>query len=439
MARPVTGLDRRVAALALPALGTLAVEPLYVLVDTAIVGRLGTVPLGGLALASTVLVSAVWVFNFLAYGTTSRVAFLAGAGRPRAAAEVAVQGLWLCLAIGVPVAALVAVAARPVALALGGEGDVLAAALTYLRASAPGIPAVLVALVGNGYLRGLADTRTPLVVVAAANAVNVVLELWLVFGLDLGVAGSAWSTVAAQWVAAAWFLVLLRRRLAAEAARTRIDRRELGVLLAAGRRLFVRTGALLATVALATAAAARVDTATLAGHQIALQVHLFLAMVLDALAVPGQILVAGALGAGDAQQARVVGARLLRLGLVVGAALAVATAVAAPWLPGVFTGDGAAADRAGAALVVVAAIQVPAAVAFVLDGVLAGAADFGFLQWALVAGLVLFAPAAAAVVAWPTLGVVGIWAGLWAWMAFRALANWYRWRSSVPLRRVPSK
>jgi len=425
----VTALDRRIGALAVPALGTLAVEPLYVLVDTAIVGRLGTVPLGGVALASTVLVSAVWVFNFLAYGTTSRVAFLVGRGDPRAGAAVAVQGLWLSIAIGVPLAAAVALLARPLASLLGGDGAVLDAAVTYLRISAVGIPAVLVALVGNGYLRGLADTRTPLVVVVVANAVNVVLELAMVYGFDLGVAGSAWSTVAAQGLAAGWFFLLLRRGIVATGAGAAADRVELGLLLSAGRRLFVRTAALLATVALATSVAARLGTVALAGHHIALQIHLFLAMLLDALAVPGQILVATALGAGDGVGARVVGERLVRVGVAVGVVLGAGTLAVSGALPHLFTADAAVADRATAALVVVAVAQVPSAIAFVLDGVLAGAADFGFLQWSLLGGLALFAPVGLAVAAWPRLGLVGLWGGLLAWMAYRATANLVRARA----------
>ncbi|MGH9181134.1 MAG: MATE family efflux transporter [Acidimicrobiales bacterium] len=331
---------------------------------------------------------------------------------------------------GLPVAAAVAVAARPLAGLLGGDGAVLDAAVTYLRISAAGIPMVLVALVGHGYLRGVADTRTPLLVVVAANAVNVVLELALVYGLDLGVAGSAWSTVIAQTGAAAWFLVLLRRRLVVAGAVAAANRAEMAGLLSAGRRLFVRTGSLLATVALATSVAARLGPATLAGHQIALQVHLLLAMVLDALAVPGQILVATALGAGDPGAARTAADRLLRIGVVLGLALGTVTLAVSPLLPHLFTTDTAVADRAAAALVVVAVAQLPSAAAFVLDGVLVGAADFGFLQWSLLGGLALFVPLAVVVTVWPSVGIVGLWCGLLAWMVYRAGANALRYRAA---------
>ena len=204
--RRLDDIDRRILALGVPALATVLVEPVYTVVDTAIVGHLGTVPLGGLALASTVLNASFWVFNFLSFGTTSRVAFLTGRRDERGAATVAAQGLWLSVGIGVPVTLLLAVAAPVVAGVMGGHGDVLRAAVTYLRISALGTPFVLIGLVGNGYLRGVSDTRTPLKVVATANVVNLVLELALVYGLRLGVAGSAWGTVVAQMLSAAWSL-----------------------------------------------------------------------------------------------------------------------------------------------------------------------------------------------------------------------------------------
>ncbi|MDP8992259.1 MAG: MATE family efflux transporter [Actinomycetota bacterium] len=423
--------DRRIVALAVPALGTLAVEPLYVLVDTAIVGRLGTVPLGGLAVASAVLTTLLTLFNFLAYGTTARVSFLTGRGDRRGGATVAVQGLWLSAAIGVPLAVVVALASRPLAALVGGEGAVLDAATTYLRISAVGIPLVLVALVGNGYLRGVSDTRTPLVVVVVANVANLVLELVLVYGLDLGVAGSAWGTVAAQLLAALWFLALLGERVVGHRARTAPVRSELVRLLVAGRHLLARTAALLATLALATSTAARVGAATLGGHQIAIQVHSFLALVLDSLAIPGQILVGTLLGAGDVDEARATSRRLLRLGVIAGGTVGLALLASSWALPHAFSADPAVLERARLALVVAGVAQVPAGVAFTLDGVLIGSSDFRFLQRNMLLSLAVFLPFAAAVLAWEQLGVLGIWAGILAWMVARAALNGIRFRGEA--------
>ena len=401
------------------------------LVDTAIVGRLGTVPLGGLALASAVLTTLLTMFNFLAYGTTARVAFLTGRGEHQAGGTVAAQGLWLCLLIGAPLALLVGAASRDLARLLGGEGAVLDAATTYLRISAAGIPAFLVALVGNGYLRGVSDTRTPLVVVVVANVVNLVLEIVLVYGLHLGVAGSAWGTVVAQVLAAGGFAWLLSGRIRAAHARVGPSRAELVRLLVTGRHLLVRTGTLLATLALSTATAARLGPAVLGGHQIALQVHTFLALVLDSLAIPGQILVGTALGAGSAGEARAASARLLRMGTAAGAVVGLGLVISSPVLPHAFSADPAVVERASLALVLAGALQVPAAVAFVLDGVLIGASDFRFLQWSMMAGLLVFVPFAGAVLLWHELGVVAVWGGLLAWMVARAVANAARFRGQA--------
>ena len=194
----LTATDRRIVRLAIPALGSLAVEPLYVLVDTAIVGRLGTAQLGGLALAASVLSLVVAGCNFLTYGTTERVARRLGAGDGDAAADVGVQAVWLSVLVGAVLGPLIAIGASLLGRVLGGEGDVLDFAVTYLRISAAGIPFVVFVLAAQGVLRGAADYRTPLVILFASNFLNTVLEVWFVFGLDLGVPGSAWSTVIAQ-------------------------------------------------------------------------------------------------------------------------------------------------------------------------------------------------------------------------------------------------
>jgi putative MATE family efflux protein len=422
-------LDRRILRLAVPALFTLAVEPLYVLVDTAIVGHLGTVPLGGLALATTVLATLLWAFNFLVYGTTPRVAFLMGAGDERGAAGVAAQGLWLCGVLGIPLAGLILLGGNSLATALGGHGAILHAAVTYLRISALSTPAVLIALVGQGYLRGLSDTVTPFRVVIVANVLNVMLEVVLVYGFDLGVAGSAWGTVVAQWLAAAWFVRMCGRRIRAAGAALRPDRTEMTRLVTAGRHLFVRTAALLGALALATAVAARVSAATLAAHQIGYQIFLFLALTVDALAIAGQAMVGTQLGAARPDDARAIAYRLGRLAVLFGAAIGAVLLAASPVLPHVFTADPAVVHRATVALALLAAMQVPGAVAFVLgDGVLLGAGDYKFVKWSLILALAVFVPFAVAVLRWHRLGIAGIWIGLIGWMITRAVLSAVRIR-----------
>src|SRR5688500_15133335 len=205
--RHVRPTDREIVRLAVPALGALAAEPLYVLVDTAIVGHIGTPQLGGVAVASTLILSGYTIFIFLAYGTTGTVARLLGAGRPDRAAAQGVQALWLALGIGVALALAGVLAVSPLVSAIGATGDVARYARTYFRISMVGLPSLTLVLAGTGYLRGLQDTRTPLLVALGSSIGNLVLELVFVYGLDAGVAGSAWSTVVAQTAADAGYVV----------------------------------------------------------------------------------------------------------------------------------------------------------------------------------------------------------------------------------------
>jgi len=428
---PLGVSDRAIWGLAIPALGTLAIEPLYRLADTAIIGRLGTIPLAGLALAATVLSTLVFLCGFLTTGTTARVAFLSGRGSDRAAAEVIPQVLWVAAALGVTLTALVVSLARPLAELVGGEPAVIDQAVTYLRISGLAIPAILVAFVGNGWHRGRSDTRTPLAIVLVANVLNVVLDLFLVYGLDLGLKGSAIGTLVAQSVAGVWFLVLLVKAVIHHGAGVRPHRTELTRVLRVARQMGLRSAGLLATLALATAVASRISAASLAGHQIAFSVFLFLALSVDALAVAAQALVGTALGRSGVDEARAVGRRIIRMGVIVGAGLSAVVLVTSQVIPRLFSQDAAVIDRAGVALIGLAALQIPAAAAFVLDGVLEGASDFGFLQWALLGSMVPFLPFAFAVIQRPELGLAGLWAGLFAWVSTRAVLLGIRFRGEA--------
>ena len=417
--------DRRILALALPALGSLAVEPLYVLVDTAIVGRLGTAQLGGLALSATVLTIVVAGCNFLTYGATERVARRLGAGRPADAADVGVQTAWLSLLVGLALAPLIGLAAPWLARGLGGEGDVLRYAVTYLRISAVGVPFVVFAMGAQGVQRGASDYRRPLVILVGANVVNTVLELVFVFGFDWGVPGSAWSTVIAQVLAGAAFVVVLLPHLA-PARQRRPSRAGMAPLMTAGKYLILRVGSMMVVFTGATAIAARVDEATLAAHQIAASMFGFLALVLDSLAIPAQTLVAEELGRDGRRAAADVARRSARLSLLAGLALAVPLAVLAPVLPHAFSADAAVQSRATAALLLLAVALLPGAIAFAYDGALIGAGDYRFLGLAAFAYLALAVPLGAVVLAFNgdhPIGIAGIWGALTLWMALRATVN----------------
>ena len=304
--------DREIYRLALPALGALAAEPLYLLADTAMVGHLGTPELAALALAGTLLTGAFTLFNFLTYGTTAQVARLHGAGREEAAGRIAAQALWLSAGIGICLTALLVSLASPLVHLLGGEGRTGDLAVTYLRIGSLGLPFALIALAGQGCLRGVSDLRTPLVIVVVANVVNVVLNLVFIYGFGWGLEGSAWATVdlpggdgrGVRAPAAA------RPGRLAEPPSLGGD----GPLGRIGGQIFVRTAALYGSFLVASAVLARIGEDSLAAHLIAFQLFVFLALVLDSVAIAGQVIVGRALGAGDAEGARRAARRMIEMG-----------------------------------------------------------------------------------------------------------------------------
>lgn len=422
--------DRAIAALAIPALGSLIAEPVLSLVDTAFVGRLGIDELGALGVASAVFALAFFVFNFLEYGTTTEVARAVGRGDVLAAGRATATSLVLGAACGVVVAGLLLAFGDLIAGGLGATGGVRAGALTYIGIRALAAPAVLVVRAAHGAYRGYQDTRTPFVVALGLNAVNLVLDPILIFTLDWGIAGAAWATVIAQWVGAVWFLGLLwRGRAGFGLVGARPVAGEVKAFLRVGRDLAIRTGALLTTFTVATAVATRVSDAAVAAHQVLSQVFLFLALALDALAIAAQALVAKVLGSGDRRSAREVADRLVVLGLAVGAVLFMVLTAIGPLLPGWFTSEPDARRAIANAYPILVLLQPVAAVVFVWDGVFIGAGDFGFLAVAMVSASAV-AISLLLVVLPMGWGLSGVWWSLSALLMGRALT--LAWRRVAP-------
>ena len=400
--------DREILSLAALALGTLAAEPLYVLVDTAVVGHLGRSQLAALALAGAVLGALFALFNFLQYGTTAQVARAQGAGLRPLADRLGVQAVWLSLAAGVAVAAIAIALAEPLVGVLGGEGRTADYAVTYLRIAALGLPFAFLALGAQGYLRGISDLRTALVIVIAANAVNLVLELLFVYGFRWGIEGSAWGTVIAQAGMGAAFAWRLWGAL-------RQDPRPRGDLmrrlLTIGRHIFVRTAALVSSFLLASAVTARFGDASLGAHLIAFQLWFFLALVLDAVAIAGQVIVGRSLGAGDTHGAYAASARMIWLSVVAGAIFAAVLLAVEPVLARAFTSDAEVLERAGAIWPIFALMQPLNGAAFALDGILIGAGDGRYLMWSMLAAFAASAAVALAALVFDW-GVVGVWVAL---------------------------
>jgi putative MATE family efflux protein len=405
--------DRDIVRLAVPALGALAAEPLYVLVDTAIVGHLGTQQLASLAIAATVMTTAFTVFNFLTYGTTARVARLHGAGAEEDAAHLGAQAQWLSLILGALLLFAIAALARPIVVLMGGEGEVADGATTYLRIAALGAPAFMLASAGQGYLRGIGDLKTPLLILVVAHAVNVVLELLFVYGFDWGLAGSAWGTVIAQLGMGGAFLAVQLR-----AGWQRPVLARMRALMRIGSEIAVRTTALLAAFLVASAVLARVGPASLGAHQIAFQLFVFLALVLDALAIAAQVMVGRMLGAGDAAGARAAAGRMIAWSVALGAAFGVVLLALGDVVPRLFTGDDAVVERADEIWWLFAAMMPLNGAVFALDGILIGAGDTRFLMWGMLAASAVYIPVALLALAndW---GILGVWFGLAGLIAVR--------------------
>jgi putative MATE family efflux protein len=417
---------RRIAGLALPALVVLAAEPLYVLVDTAVVGHLGRVPLAAVAVGGTVMSVAVWFGTLMAYGTTGRAARRFGAGDRDAAVAEGVQASWLALCTGVVLALLAQIIARPLAGALAGDPATADAAAGWLRIAACGAPGLLLAAAGNGWMRGVQDTRRPLLFVLGANMLSAILCPVLVYALGWGLTGSAVANVTAQSVSGALFLLALVRETKALRPSPTIIFRQLVL----GRDLLIRGAAFQACWLSATAVAARFGVAALGAHQIALQLWFFSALALDAVAIAAQSLVGAALGAGDGAAARAVARRVTGAGGVAGVGFALLAAAGAGVVPGWFTSDTAVHEQAAIVWPWFVGLMPFAGVVYALDGVLIGAGDVGFLRnVTLAAALAGFLPAVWLAYAFD-LGLGGVWAGLGMLTIVRLVLLLWRWRSA---------
>ena len=400
--------DREILRLAVPALGALAAEPLYILVDTAIVGHLGREQLAALAAAATVL-SVLATFNFLQYGTTAQVARASGAGADEVARRLGAQALWLSLGIGVVLAVAIAALADPIVGLVGVDGRTADYAVTYLRIVSLGVPSFFLAVGGQGFLRGVSELGSPLVLIVAGNLLNLVLEVLFVYGLDWGIEGSAWGTAIAQSCMGIGFVWLIVRRvgLADMAPVVALARR----LLAVGKFIFVRTAALICAFVLAGAVVARFGDAELGAYQISFQLFIFISLVLDAIAIAGQIIVGRELGAGRPDRAYDASVRMIALSIVAGAVFAVTLLALSDQLARVFTDDEAVLAECAALWPIFALLQPFSGAVFALDGILIGASDGPYIAGSMIAAFIACGIALGVAVGadW---GIRGVWAAL---------------------------
>lgn len=385
-------IDRSIANLAIPALGALVAEPLFLMVDSALVGHLGAAPLAGLAIASSVLGTVVGLMIFLAFSTTSLVARRRGAGNLAGAVQAGIDGIWLALALGVILGGGLWAFAAPLVEVFGVDREASDQALAYLSVSCLGIPAMLIVFAASGLLRGLQDTRTPLAVATVGFAVNGLLNWWFIYGLGWGIAGSAWGTVIAQWGMVALYLVVIARHARRAGASALPHRDGLSHAGRSGGWLFIRTAGLRAALLATVFAATSHGTDATAGYQLIITVFNSTAITLDALAIAAQALVGDALGASNAERARAVVRRSIFWGIICGAVLGLLVIASSPVLGRVFTSDPAVLELLPPALAILGLSLPLSGYVFVLDGVLTGAGDVRYLAWTSLVNLAVYLP-----------------------------------------------
>ena len=410
----MTSTDREILRLAVPAFLALVAEPLFLLSDAVIVGHLGTTELAGLGIAGAVLQTLVGLCVFLAYGTTASVARLLGAGDLRAALTQGIDGCWLAVVIGTAVTVIGAVFARPLVELFGAGSGVSDQATTYLEVAIFGTTPLLLMLAATGVLRGLQDTRTPLQVAVGGNLANIVLNVVFVYGLDLGIAGSALGSVLAQVASAGVLVAVVVRAARREGASLIPDRRGITTAARTGVPLVLRTLTLRACLLVGTYAATiagRDTEVDLATHQIAITLWSFLAFALDALAIAAQAITGRALGAGDVEGTRRLTRRMVQWGWGAGFASGLLLAATSPLLGPLFSPDSDVHHLLVPVLLVAALGQPIAGVVFVLDGVLIGAGDGRYLAWSGLGVLALYAPAALLAALGPG-GLVPVWVAM---------------------------
>jgi putative MATE family efflux protein len=416
----LTSDDRQIGRLAVPAFLALVAEPLFLLGDAAVVGHLGTRELAGLGIAGTILQTLVGLCVFLAYGTTAGVARQLGAGRRGAALAQGIDGLWLAVVIGVPVTVVAVVLTEPLVALLGPGASVAGPAVTYLRIALLGVTPLLLMLAATGVLRGLQDTRTPLYVAIAGNALNLVLNVLLVYGAGtfggLGIAGSALGSVLAQVASAGVLVAVVARAARREGASLRPHGPGIRTAARAGVPLLVRTLTLRAALLVTTYAVvveaghgAGDQAVPIATHQLAMTLWTFLAFALDAIAIAAQAITGKHLGAGDVAATRAVTRRMVGWGVACGVVTGVGLAAVGPVLGPLFTADPAVHDALVPVLLVAALAQPIAGVVFVLDGVLIGAGDGRYLALAGLVVLAGYAPLVLLTAALPGATLTWIW------------------------------
>ncbi|MDN5783562.1 MAG: MATE family efflux transporter [Corynebacterium casei] len=415
---------RKVFGLALPALGVLAAMPLYLLLDTAVVGRLGAEQLAALGAAAAVQSVVTTQLTFLSYGTTARSSRLFGSGKKDEAVAEGVQATYVALIVGFALAWVVWLFGGQIALWMTGNPETAELTAAWLHVAALAIPITLVEMAGNGWLRGIQDTKKPLYftlagLIPGAIAVPIFVHFW-------GLVGSAWANVLGMGIIAVLFLLELKKQHTVSwRLRPSVIKRQLVL----GRDLIIRSASLQVAFLSAAAVAARFGTSPLAAHQVMLQIWNFLTLVLDSLAIAAQTLIGAALGAKSVDTARSAGQKIIGYSVIFSGGLAAVFALGAAFIPRIFTNDEAVLEAMRIPWWIMIAMIVAGGVLFAIDGVLLGAGDAAFLRTITVGSVIVGFLPGILIAYFLDLGLAGIWCGLAAFIGLRTIAVVFRFYS----------
>ncbi|XVE61170.1 hypothetical protein DITRI_Ditri06bG0018200 [Diplodiscus trichospermus] len=458
-------LGKEIAKIALPATLALMADPIASLIDTAFIGRIGSVELAAVGVSVAVFnqISRITMFPLVSV-TTSFVAEEVTTGRSSIEAEQdenlergpsvdremeelmplvgrsdtkiaeseherrnipsASSALVVGSMLGIIQTLFLIFAAKPLIGYMGvkSESPMLKPAQQYLTLRSLGAPALLLSLAAQGVFRGLKDTRTPLYAIIVGDSVNIILDPIFIFTLGLGVKGAAIAHILSQYLV----VLILFWRLVDEVdlLPPRFKDLEFGRFLKNGFQLLVKVIAVTLCVTVAASLAARQGSTTMAAFQVCLQIWLATSLLADGLAVAGQAILASTFAQKDYEKTITTASRVLQISIVLGLLLSFILAVGLQFASRLFTNDINVLQLISLSIPFVAVTQPINALAFVFDGVNYGASDFAYsaCSMVLVAVISIF---------WLFMlssshGYVGIWIALSIFMSLRVLAGLLR-------------
>jgi putative MATE family efflux protein len=406
--------DKEIFSLAIPALISTLLDPLMGIVDTAIVGRLGTEPLAAVGMSTIVYNFSNFIWNFLLYTTTPRIAAAVSRNDSASVSRITAAGLWVAVAIGCVMTTILWFRCPAIFVGMGATPEVLPFAVQYLRGRCIASPAIMAFYVLSGTFRGFKDTYTPLVAGIISNIFHLFLDILLVFTLGWGVTGAALATSLSHWVT-----ILILSGMVVRKGYLKLSdlvrfpsSQDVTPMLKNGFLLSTRSILAMSILMWSTKLIAGFGAASLAAHEILRQIWVFSNQAFTALDIATQSLVAFYLGSKDTKQAASVFKRTLSLTVIAGMVIMIGLLFGANALPGIFTQDGTVIALVAGVMPLVAIFMPLDAMASVMDGVLLGAQEAGWMSKTMIAtsvgcGIGLGMAQGGGGVGW---GLLGVWA-----------------------------